>query len=143
MTETFTIRRQVEFNHCDPAGIVFYPRYFEMISALIERFFADEIGAGWARMSQLPGTMGTPLGDIHVSFRAPSRLEDWLDLSLVITRLGNASATFELACRCGDELRFTGQATVVYASVDEGRTAPWPDEMRAGMSRFLRPEDQP
>jgi 4-hydroxybenzoyl-CoA thioesterase len=20
----------IEFNHCDPAGIVFYPRYFEM-----------------------------------------------------------------------------------------------------------------
>ena len=35
MSDTFTIRRQVEFNHCDPAGIVFYPRYFEMISAVV------------------------------------------------------------------------------------------------------------
>lgn len=32
---------QIEFNHCDPAGIVFYPRYFEMVNSVIENFFAD------------------------------------------------------------------------------------------------------
>ncbi|MFD1807906.1 hypothetical protein ACFSHQ_06310 [Gemmobacter lanyuensis] len=29
---------QIEFNHCDPAGIVFYPRYFEMTNSVIENF---------------------------------------------------------------------------------------------------------
>ena len=27
----------IEFNHCDPAGIVFYPRYFEMWGCLMAR----------------------------------------------------------------------------------------------------------
>ena len=30
----------VRFQHCDPAGIVFYPRYFEMISQSVEEWFA-------------------------------------------------------------------------------------------------------
>ena len=37
----FTTTRKVRFEHCDPAGIVFYPRYFAMFDAstalLLER----------------------------------------------------------------------------------------------------------
>jgi 4-hydroxybenzoyl-CoA thioesterase len=39
----FSINQKVLFKHCDPAGIVFYPRYFEMINDCVEAFF-DEIG---------------------------------------------------------------------------------------------------
>ena len=30
----------VRFQHCDPAGIVFYPRYLEMINQTVEEWFA-------------------------------------------------------------------------------------------------------
>ncbi|MAC77261.1 MAG: thioesterase [Rhodobacteraceae bacterium] len=142
MSEIFTIRRQVEFNHCDPAGIVFYPRYFEMISALIERFFADAVGVSWAQMARLGGGMATPMGDIRIRFAAPSRLEDWLDLSLRVNSIGGASATFGLACDCNGEPRFTGDATIIYASLDAGKATRWPDEMRNPMLRYLAVPDQ-
>ena len=29
---------QIEFNHCDPAGIVFFPRYYQMVSSVCENF---------------------------------------------------------------------------------------------------------
>ena len=32
----FTAEMTVAFRHCDPAGIVFYPRYFEMINDFVE-----------------------------------------------------------------------------------------------------------
>ncbi|QPM90907.1 acyl-CoA thioesterase [Pseudooceanicola algae] len=143
MTQVFSIRRQVEFNHCDPAGIVFYPRYFEMISALIERFFADAVGVSWKAMAATEGT-GTPMGDIHIRFEAPSRLEDLLDLSLSVAAIGGASARFALRCTCAGELRFTGEATVIYASLDSGsgaRAARWPDPVRQSMSRYLDAPD--
>ncbi len=35
---------QIEFNHCDPAGIVFFPRYYEMVSSVCENFYKD-VGA--------------------------------------------------------------------------------------------------
>ena len=40
----------VEFNHCDPAGIVFYPRYFEMVNSVVENFFLEDVGYSFARM---------------------------------------------------------------------------------------------
>ncbi|MGY9047900.1 hypothetical protein P775_13100 [Puniceibacterium antarcticum] len=141
MSEVFTIRRQVEFNHCDPAGIVFYPRYFEMISALVERFFADGMCFGWAEMGRTDGGMGTPMGDIHVRFQNPSRLEDWLDLSLAVKRLGRASVSFDITCVCKSQARFNCEATVVYASLVGAKAAPWPDALRADMIRYLTPSE--
>ena len=41
---------QVEFNHCDPAGIVFYPRYFEMTNSVVEIFFREVVRHSYADM---------------------------------------------------------------------------------------------
>src|SRR5690242_12783792 len=35
----------VRFGHCDAAGWVFYPRYFEMISDFVEDWFEDGLEA--------------------------------------------------------------------------------------------------
>ena len=47
---SYTRLIQIEFNHCDPAGIVFYPRYFEMTNSVVENFFADVVGRSFAQM---------------------------------------------------------------------------------------------
>lgn len=141
MTNRFILRRQVEFNHCDPAGMVFYPRYFEMISATIERFLADAIQYGWGDMGANTGGFGTPMGQIDARFSNASYLGDWLDLSLGITRLGRSSATFEIRCTCDGELRFVCNATIVHAETGGGRAAPWPDAARSAMTPFLIDQD--
>ena len=38
MGKIFERNKRVRFAHCDPAGIVFYPRYFEMLNELVEAF---------------------------------------------------------------------------------------------------------
>ena len=43
MSAAFTYEEKVLFRHCDPAGIVFFPRYFEMINDCVEYFFADTL----------------------------------------------------------------------------------------------------
>jgi hypothetical protein len=48
MSYARTIR--VEFNHCDPAGIVFYPRYFEMTNSVCENFFREVVGYSYHAM---------------------------------------------------------------------------------------------
>ena len=40
---SFTTTRKVRFEHCDPAGIVFYPRYFEMINGTVEDWFEEDL----------------------------------------------------------------------------------------------------
>ncbi len=117
--------------------MVFYPRYFEMISSLVERFFADCVSFSWIEMGALGGGMGTPTGNIEVRFHKPSRLGDWLDFSLSIKRLGRSSATFAIICASDGEIRFSCTSTVVYADTTEGASAPWPDAVRERMSRYM------
>ena len=136
MSETFRLSRQVEFNHCDPAGMVFYPRYFEMISATIERFLADAIGYGWSSMGVTENGMGTPMGQINVRFANPSYLGEWLDLDLTLARIGTASATFDIRCSSKDEHRFDCEATIIHAHTGGGRSVPWPEEVRARMVAY-------
>jgi 4-hydroxybenzoyl-CoA thioesterase len=141
MSEVFTLKRQVEFNHCDPAGIVFYPRYFEMISATTERFFADAVDLSWANALGRGG-YGTPLGNIDVRFHAPSHLEDWLTFSLSLKKIGESSARFLIECHCGTKPRFTCNATLVYVNLTSGASTPWPAAARATMLRFIAPSSE-
>ena len=44
MAAPFISQVEVRFRHCDPAGIVFYPRYFEMINDFVEEWFDKGMG---------------------------------------------------------------------------------------------------
>lgn len=135
---TFRQTRIVEFQHCDPAGIVFYPRYFEMVSSVVERFFTDELAHGFHRMHVMR-RIGVPTARIAVDFHAPSRLEDRLDFALAITRIGTSSVNYRLACT-GPDPRFTATGTLVHFDFNTGRSAPWTDDLRAGLARHLETE---
>lgn len=134
---TFRQTRIVEFQHCDPAGIVFYPRYYEMTSSVIERFFTDALGRGFQAMGE--AGVGVPTARIEADFHTPSRLGDVLDFALTITRVGTSSVDYRLTCTC-DAPRFTAKGTLVYYDFTAGRSAPWTDDLRAGFARHLMTE---
>lgn len=129
-------RRQtrIEFNHCDPAGIVFYPRYFEMTNSVCENFFREEVGYSFHAM--MADGISVPTARVETDFRAPSRLGDLLDWVLVVGRLGGSSVTFRLAADCGAEHRLTARLTLVWLGPDH-RPARWPDRIRAALAAHL------
>ncbi|MBY0236971.1 MAG: acyl-CoA thioesterase, partial [Burkholderiaceae bacterium] len=55
----FERRELVRFGHCDPAGIVFYPRYFEMLNALVEDWFTQGLQVDYAQLLG-PRRVGMP-----------------------------------------------------------------------------------
>ena len=123
---------QVEFNHCDPAGIVFYPRYFEMTNSLVENFFADVIGHSYAAM--MDAGQGVPTARLEVNFKAPSRLGDKLHWMLQVARVGGSSVTFVANAMVGEQLRLTADLTLVWVTM--GKPARWPDDMRTKLETF-------
>ena len=125
---------QIEFNHCDPAGIVFYPRYFEMVNSVVENFFADVVGRSFAQMHLGQGN-GVPTVMIEAEFVAPSRLGEKVLFTLEIVKLGGASAEFAIRAALGAEERMRLRLTLVW--IEAGRAAPWPQEMRARMVTFM------
>ena len=127
----------IEFNHCDPAGIVFYPRYFEMTNHVCENFFREAVGVSYAEMMKQGA--GVPTVRIETDFRAPSRLGDVLDVTLEVVRLGGSSVTFEIIGAC-DEVRLVVLITLVWVKEVEGTIAPraWPEAMKARLAGYVR-----
>ncbi|MCV2868495.1 acyl-CoA thioesterase [Defluviimonas sp. WL0002] len=131
---------RVEFNHCDPAGIVFYPRYFEMTNSVCEGFFRDVARYSFAAM--MAAGEGAPTARMQADFHAPSRLEDMLDWRLSVEKLGRSSIGFRIEAHCGSSHRMTALPTLVL--VDEaGRPQPWPTHLRDRITAFMEEPDEP
>jgi 4-hydroxybenzoyl-CoA thioesterase len=125
----------IEFNHCDPAGIVFYPRYFEMTNSVVENFFADVVGVSFATM-HLEMASGVPTVSLAADFVAPSRLGDKVVFTLTIEKIGRASLAMRMEGACEGEKRLSIKLTLVW--VEKGKAKSWPDGMRRNLEKFAR-----
>jgi 4-hydroxybenzoyl-CoA thioesterase len=130
MTPVYRRPFKVMFQHCDPAGIVFYPRYFEMINATVEDFFEEAVGVSFAAMHG-ERDFAIPAAHVAVDFRAPSRLGDVLDVRLSIERLGRSSLAFGLAADGPGGRALDATLTIVHVRKADMRPAPWPEDIRA------------
>jgi 4-hydroxybenzoyl-CoA thioesterase len=120
----------VRFQHCDAAGIVFYPRYVEMVNATIEDFFAACVGHSFAEIHG-PMNAAVPVAALTMEFKTPSRLGETLGFELLVTGIGRSSMNVELTCCHDSSVRFTARLTLVHISKTDYRAHPWPDRMRS------------
>lgn len=127
---------QIEFNHCDPAGIVFYPRYFEMTNSVAENFFREVVGETYATM--IARAEGTPTVTLSAEFLLPSRLGEVLDWRLTIEALGRSSMDLLLIASCDGQDRLRVKKRLVYAGLRDGQPAalPWPGPLRDRLEAF-------
>ena len=123
---SFRVERKVLFRDCDPAGIVFYPRYFEMMNDTVEAWFDGPLATPFEEVIR---TGGVPTVAVETEFRAPSRHGDRLTLTLTPTRIGGASLDLSIAAAAGAEVRFDARLTIVPLGPDF-RAARWPDDLR-------------
>lgn len=129
----FEFPQKVLFKHCDPAGIVFYPRYFEMLNDCVEAFF-DHIGFPFEDMHRHGGV---PTVQIDTVFYAPSKHGDHLTLFLHATKLGNSSLGLSFEVFCGDEKRLSARSTLVNIN-QHTRPQNWSDPMRSALAPYVR-----
>lgn len=128
----FELQQKVLFKHCDPAGIVFFPRYFEMMNDMVETFFDEALGLPFETLLL---TNGVPTATIETKFVRPSRHGDVLDLALSLMRVGQSSVQYRMTAHGEGELRFETNAVLVHVD-DSGRPAPWPVGLKDKMKRY-------
>jgi acyl-CoA thioesterase FadM len=66
MNQTFTKTQKIRFKHVDFAGIVFYPRFLEMLNDLVEDWFEEALDRPFSKIHQ---TNGIPTVDLKVQFK--------------------------------------------------------------------------
>ena len=124
----------VRFGHCDPAGIVFYPRYFEMLNELVEDWFAQSLSIPF---EQLIGQrrVGMPTVQLDTRFKRISRQGDVLQQRLRLTRLGGSSLTLAITFDGDDGTRVEFDQVLVCTSLDTHKPQALPDDVRAAIER--------
>lgn len=130
----FNVSRKVLFKDCDPAGIVFFPRYFEMISDVTEAFFETALDVPYPELLK---THGVPTVQIEASFPAPSHHGDILQILVVCETVGRTSLRLGLTATCAGQTRFSAKSTLVYVN-KAGKPQPWPDTLRAALRAHMQ-----
>ncbi|HZV83652.1 MAG TPA: thioesterase family protein [Brevundimonas sp.] len=132
---TFTSERRVRFADCDAAGIVFYPRYFEMLNGVVEDWFAGPLGVSFRKL-HMERHVSVPTAAVEARFIAPSRLEDELTFSLTVTRLGGASCGLRHRITADGQTRFEATQTIVHVGASL-KPEPWPYALRTRIAPYL------
>ena len=104
----FTKEEKIRFQHIAYAGIVFYPRFLEMLNALVEDWFEEALERPFLQMHE---THGIPTVDLKVQFRSPARLGETLTKHLWVKELRNSSIL------CGFRFENAQQKTVLEGEV--------------------------
>ncbi len=131
----FVHLERVRFAHVDAAGIVFYPRFFEMLNAAVEDWFAT-LGRDF-RSLHLDDRIGTPTVRLEVDFFAPAMLGDELAVALTPVKVGTSSCTYRFAFTSGDILRLKGEGVLVCMDLDAQRSRPWPEAIAISLRAAL------
>ena len=75
----FYLPIKVMFSDCDPAQIVFYPKYFQWFDVATQRMF-NELGMEWSTFWPEHGIAGLPLVDASATFKGPARMDDEIEI---------------------------------------------------------------
>ncbi|MFY9758046.1 MAG: thioesterase family protein [Pseudolabrys sp.] len=115
---SFTFRRQltIEWGQCDPAGIVFNSRFFEMFDASTWQMFQAALGVKAHELAGEFGIMGIPLVDVRANFLKPIKFGDVVDMTSRISEFRRSSFDVEHHLSVGGELAVEGGETRVWAS---------------------------
>jgi 4-hydroxybenzoyl-CoA thioesterase len=133
---TFATSVQVRFADVDPAGIVFYPRYFEMLNAVVEDWFAQDLGMSFKQL-HLVDHIGVPTVKLEVTFLSPSELGDILTITITPDQVGRSSCTFNALFSGDGRDRLRLEVVLVCMDMATQRSRPWPESVRRGMLAAL------
>src|ERR1044072_6567717 len=89
----FTIRRtvRIEWGDCDPAGIVFYPRYFAMFNHSTELLIEGALGAKKITLNRQHGLGGFTAVATEARFLLPTRYGAEVAIQAALSRAGRSS----------------------------------------------------
>lgn len=135
----FAATRVLRFGDCDPAGIAYFPRYFDLLNGVVEDWWGA-MGHPW-KIVFGRRRIGLPTVRFEVEFRAPAFLEDELRFLLSVTRVGGKSVDLDHAVRRDGALLWRASQTLVVTSLETHRSIAWPDDLRAALVAFQEAPD--
>ena len=86
---------RIEWGDCDPAGIVFYPRYFAMFDSCTTGLFSQALGMSKHQFRRHYAFDGYPMVDTRARFIIPSGFGDDIVIETRVAAIRNSSFDVE------------------------------------------------
>ncbi|MBI5263953.1 MAG: acyl-CoA thioesterase [Bradyrhizobium sp.] len=129
---------QIQWGDCDPANIVYYPRYFEMFDDSTSIMFE---AAGYSKQDLVHkyGLVGIPMVDTRAKFYVPSTHGDWIRIESRVESIKRSSFEVKHDVFKGEALAIEAFETRVLVGRDPAdpnrlKSAPFPPEI---VAKFL------
>jgi 4-hydroxybenzoyl-CoA thioesterase len=136
VNKIFVHDQLIRFSHCDPAGIVYFPRFFDLAHSTMEDWFAQGLGQPLPDLIR-DRRIGTPTVTIQTDFLKPLRMGDTLRFELHVSKAGNASVQLAYSGKKDgvEHLRIT--QTIAFMALDAGTATPIPEDLRPRIEAYL------
>jgi acyl-CoA thioester hydrolase len=124
---------RVRFNECDPQGIVFNGNYLVFFDVGLTELFRAALGS-WHEMVR----RGTDLVlvESRVTYRAPARADDLIEVELGVARFGTTSLQFSGRIERGGERLTEADLHYVAVTADGHAKQPLPRWLRAALAPY-------
>jgi 4-hydroxybenzoyl-CoA thioesterase len=124
---------RIAWGDCDPAQIVFYPRYFAMFDNSTDQIFRAALGMPKKEWTKKFGFIGFPMVDTRAKFHVPTGYGDDVVIETQVTEF--RSSSFDVVHRLmkGDKLAVEAWETRVLVGPD-------PDKPGGIKSKAIPPE---
>jgi 4-hydroxybenzoyl-CoA thioesterase len=129
----------IEWGDCDPAGIVFYPRYFAFFDASTWALFTYALGMRKSALIEQHGIVGCPMVDLRSRFLIPSAYGDEVTIESQVQAFRRSSFDVQHRLLRSGQLAVECVETRVWAGIDPEkpgrlRSRAIPDAVRSALS---------
>src|SRR3970282_1344734 len=131
----FSLRIPIRFSHCDPAGYLFFPRFFEMIQAVCEDWITEHLGLNFSEMI-IQHKLGQPTAYTECQFIKPCLLGENLDLAIILDKFGTSSLHLRFIGTVNGEIRLCARSVQVVISLETGRPVRIPGDLRKSLQEY-------
>jgi 4-hydroxybenzoyl-CoA thioesterase len=106
---------RIEWGDCDPAGIIFYARYFEIFDVSTTMLLERVLGMSKFEYLKAYDLVGHPLVETRARFRLPTRFGDEVSIATSVVSCGRSSFRIEHRLTKAGVLAVEGYETRVWA----------------------------
>ncbi|MBL8805956.1 MAG: acyl-CoA thioesterase [Rhodospirillales bacterium] len=128
-TAPFTVERQIRFSHTDPAGIVYFPNYFDFCNGVMEDWYTNHLGIDYARLI-FEQRRATPIVHAECDFYVPSKMGERLFFTLLLGKVGRSSIDIRIYGHAAGILRLEARIVTVYMDLDRQKSEVVPGAIR-------------
>jgi 4-hydroxybenzoyl-CoA thioesterase len=109
---------RIEWGDCDPAGIIYYVRYFEIFDISTTMLLERVIGMKKIQYLKAYNFLGHPVAETRAQFRRPTRFGDEVSIETKVVAVGRSSIKLEHRLFLEGAIAAEGTETRVWAVRD-------------------------